>query len=59
MSHIMRKPVYFAYAKTKVQISRMADQRLHFCYIDITIHLLRLVSNLFGNSEDRFSHDAA
>ena len=60
------------YAKIKAQISNCAaDQRLCFRHIDCTIPVnfkplaifcgctARFVSDLVGNSEDRFSHDVA
>ena len=61
-----------AYAKTNPQINRAADQCLCFRYILIVqyIYILnpkcqasgctdRFVSDLVGNSEDKFSHDDA
>ena len=69
------KTCFFAYVNTKVRIScaenRAADQCLYFPYIDSKIPPLpkppaifcdckaRFVSDLVGNPEDRFSHNAA
>ena len=66
------KTGFFAHAKTKAQISCTVNAQLisaFVFYTDGTIHLLskplsifcgcrvRFVSDLFGNPEDRFSHD--
>ena len=44
MSHVMRKPAFSIYAKTKAQISCTVNVQLIsafcFCYIDSTISLL-------------------
>ena len=65
------RPRDFAFAQTKTQTSCIADERPCFRYIDSTIHLppkslamlygctARLVSDLVGNPEDRFSPNAA
>ena len=68
LSHVVRNPV-FAYVKTKSQIRCALTVQALSCYIDITIPLLskaifcsstsRLVSDLVGNPEDRFSQEAA
>ena len=71
----MRKPVFFCICENKgadqLRSNCAADQRLFFLSIHSTIPVLpkslaifcgctaRLVSNLVGNPEDRFSRDVA
>ena len=75
MSLFMRKTAFFAYAKTKTQISFAVTAKLISAFvlrfIDTTISLhfkplailcdctARFVSDLVGNLEDRFSHSEA
>ena len=74
MSRIMRKPD-FCICENKgadqLSCNCAADQRLCFCYIDSAIPVLHkseisshgctawFVSDLVGNTEDRFSYNAA
>ena len=69
----MRKPAFCICEKRRKSGNRAADQRLCFRYIDsVTIHLLpnmkfqavhgftaQFVSDLVGNTKDRFSHEIA
>ena len=64
----MRKPA-FAYAKTKTQISFAVTAKLISAFVFATQNFkplaifcgctVRFVSDLVGNSEDRFSHNEA